>query len=117
MTKDKSTCRNEPDGWDAQAIKDEPRVEEIRIHTSGKKKETACLSTECEEQPRKAISPKSRDSEWFKGTDDIKYKIDKITGEIDENGADKWFEGVDNIKSKIDEKVSKKIKKKNRQIN
>ena len=41
----------------------------------------------------------------------MRYEIDKLTGEIDEEGVDKWFEGVDDIKKKIDEKMKKKKQK------
>ena len=50
--------------------------------------------------------------DWFEGTDDIRYEIDKLTGKIDEKHMDKWFEGVDDLKKKIDEKVKKRDKNK-----
>ena len=43
----------------------------------------------------------------------MRYEIDKLTGEVDEEGLDKWFEGVSDLKVKIDEKIKKKDKKKN----
>ncbi len=50
------------------------------------------------------------ENDWFKGTDDIRYEIDKLTGKIDENSIDKWFEGYDDIKDKINERIKKKDK-------
>jgi len=89
-----------------------PRVEEIRIHRPDKKKETKHIS---EKEPEAVISSHKKDEyEWFKGTDYMKYKIDELTGEIDEQKADKWFEGVPDIKSKVDEKLKEKKKKKDK---
>ena len=42
----------------------------------------------------------------------MRYKIDKLTGEIDEEFIDKWFEGIEDIRSKVDEKLKKNLKKK-----
>ena len=43
----------------------------------------------------------------------MKYKIDKLTGDVNEKPADKWFVGEDNIRFKVDKKViDKKLKKK-----
>ena len=58
---------------------------------------------------RKKIKKKGQ-HDWFIGHDELKYEIDKITGEIDEDGIDKWYEGKDNIKEKIKEKVKQKDK-------
>jgi len=88
------------------------KVEEIRI--TRPKKEIIPVKTD-EDETEKIISKKKmKDNklDWFEGTDDIRYEIDKITGEIDEEGKDKWFEGVENLKEKIDEKVKNKDKKK-----
>jgi len=94
-----------------------PKVEEIRISRPRKEKEIVPVNTE-EEKVDEAIPRKVRrrhEYDWFEGTDDIRYEIDKITGKIDEDGVDKWFEGIDDIRAKIDEKVKKKDKKKDNQ--
>jgi hypothetical protein len=94
-----------------------PKVEEIRISRPRKEKEIVPINAE-EEKVDEAIPRKVRrrhEYDWFEGTDDIRYEIDKITGKIDEEGADKWFEGIDDIRAKIDEKVKKKDKKKDNQ--
>jgi len=91
-----------------------PKIEEIRISRPRKDKEVVSVKTE--EDVEKTSVRKARrkhEYDWFEGEGDIRYKIDKITGEIDEDGVDKWFEGIDDIRSKIDEKIKKKDKKKN----
>lgn len=91
-----------------------PKIEEIRISRPRKDKKIVSVKIEKEEArkviPRKTI--RKHDYDWFEGTDDIRYEIDRITGEIDEEGLDKWFEGIDDIRAKIDEKIKKKDKKK-----
>jgi len=91
------------------------KVEEIRISRERKEKEVVPLETR-EEKIERSLSKRNikHTEDWFKGKDDIRYEIDKITGEIDEKGKDKWFEGIDSIREKIDEKV-KKDKKKQRE--
>lgn len=94
----------------------EPKIEEIRISRPRKDKKIVSVESE-KEEVRKTIPRKSKrkhDYDWFEGTDDIRYEIDRITGEIDEEGLDKWFEGIDDIRAKIDEKVKKKDKKKDK---
>lgn len=94
---------------------EDPKVEEIRISRPRKEKEI--IPVKEKDKAEKVISEKrikKREYDWFEGTDDARYEIDKITGEIDEEGIDKWFEGVDHLKDKIDEKVKKKDKKKNK---
>jgi hypothetical protein len=94
-----------------------PKVEEIRISRPRKEKEIVPINAE-EEKVDEAIPRKVRrrhEYDWFEGTDDIRYEIDKITGKIDEEGADKWFEGIDDIRAKVDEKIKKKDKKKDNQ--
>jgi hypothetical protein len=85
-----------------------PKVEEIRISRERKEKEIVPIKAE-EDKTEKVLSKRARrqNKDWFKGKDDIRYEIDKITGEIDEEGKDKWFEGVDSIREKIDKKVKK----------
>ena len=91
----------------------EAKVEEIRISKPRKEKTIISDSNQNGEDEtdsqKKAID---HEDKWFEGTDDIRYEIDKITGEIDEEGKDKWFEGIDDIRAKIDEKVKKRDKKK-----
>ena len=94
----------------------DPKVEEIRISRPQKDKEIVKVKETVEEKTDKIVEEKrtkKKDYDWFEGTDDIRYEIDKLTGEVDEDGVDKWFEGVGNLKDKIDEKVKKKDKKKN----
>ena len=91
----------------------ESKVEEIRISKPREEKTIISANDQNEEDKvdsrKKTIDPEDK---WFEGTDDIRYEIDKLTGEIDEEGKDKWFEGIDDIRAKIDEKVKKKDKKK-----
>lgn len=92
------------------------KVEEIRISKPRKEKEIIPVKSE-DDETEKIISRKKtqkRDYDWFEGTDNIRYEIDKLTGEVDEKGADKWYEGVDTLKEKIDEKVKKRDKKKDK---
>ena len=89
------------------------KVEEIRISRPRKEKEIVPVKS-IEDETDKIINRKKsqkRDYDWFEGKDDVRYEIDKLTGEVDEEGLDKWYEGVDNLKEKIDEKVKKKDKK------
>ena len=51
-----------------------------------------------------------RNDKWFEGIDDIRYKIDKLTGDISSINENKWFEGKENIRNKIDEKLKKNRK-------
>jgi len=95
--------------------KKDPRVEEIRISRLKKEKEIVKVETQGDKAD-KVVSEKRikrKDYDWFEGTDDMRYEIDKMTGEVDEEGLDKWFEGVSDLKVKIDEKIKKKDKKKN----
>jgi hypothetical protein len=91
-----------------------PKVEEIRITRPDKDKNIVSVESEKEGKkkliPRRTLSKHGYD--WFEGTDDIRYEIDRLTGEIDEEGKDKWFEGIDDIRAKIDEKLKKKDKEK-----
>ncbi|MBN2066507.1 MAG: hypothetical protein JW771_06845 [Candidatus Thermoplasmatota archaeon] len=86
------------------------KVEEIRISRPRKDKEIfAVKPVDKELEKRKPELPD--EDKWFEGTDRVRYEIDRLTGEIDEEGKDKWFEGIDDIRAKIDEKVKKKDKK------
>ncbi len=86
------------------------KVEEIRISRPRKDKEVVAVKP-AEKKPDKIKSEIPDEDKWFEGTDRVRYEIDKLTGEIDEEGKDKWFEGIDDIRAKIDEKVKKKDKK------
>jgi len=102
----------EPKPIRAKTTKD-AKVEEIRISRPRKQKEVIPVETK-KDETEKVISEKRvkrRDYDWFEGKDDVRYEIDKLTGEIDEEGIDKWFEGVDDLRNKIDEKMKKKDKK------
>jgi hypothetical protein len=93
------------------------KVEEIRISRPRKEKEVVSVDSE-EDDAEKVINKKQRqrrDYDWFEGTDDMRYEIDKLTGEIDEEGLDKWFEGIGGLKEKIDDRVKKKDKKKKKE--
>lgn len=90
------------------------KVEEIRIIRPKKEKEVVPVSSE-KDDTEKVINKKKMQKhgyDWFEGTDDMRYEIDKITGEIDEEGLDKWYEGIDELRDKIDEKMKKKNEKK-----
>jgi len=95
------------------------KVEEIRITRPSKEKEIVPIEN-IEDETDKIINRKKfqkDENKWFEGTDDIRYEIDKLTGEIDENTVDKWFEGFDDIKDKINERVKKKDKSKSNDKN
>ena len=96
---------------DAVESAQEPRVEEIRIPVQAKKKETTILPEEQEPEPVPASQEKQKD-EWFKGQDYMRYKIDEMTGKIDQKTDGKWFEGEFDTKYKIDEALKKNLKKK-----
>jgi hypothetical protein len=104
---------HEPEPVRAKATKD-TKVEEMRISRPRKQKEVIPVE-EKKDETEKVISEKKmkkRSYDWFEGTDDVRYEIDKLTGEIDEEGIDKWYEGIEGLRDKIDEKVKKKDKKK-----
>jgi hypothetical protein len=87
------------------------RVEEIRIPVQGKKKETTILSDETEVKPV-SENQKKEQNEWFKGQNYMRYKIDELTGKIDQTTDGKWFEGEHDIEYKVDETLKKSFKKK-----
>ncbi|VVB60257.1 Uncharacterised protein [uncultured archaeon] len=89
----------------------QPRVEEIRIPVQGKKKETTVLSDETEVEPV-SENQKKEQNEWFKGQDYMRYKIDELTGKIDQQTDGKWFEGEHDIEYKVDKTLKKSFKKK-----
>jgi hypothetical protein len=92
------------------------KVEEIRISRSRKQKEIVPVK-EKQDETEKIINRKKmqrHNYDWFEGKDNVRYEIDKITGEVDEHGVDKWYEGIEGLREKIDEKVKNKDKKKNK---
>jgi hypothetical protein len=108
---------NNPKGASSEAISREelsllekgPWVEEIRIHGSEKRKKSKSL---VEETQKNNSKHKINEDEWFKGKDNIRYKINELTKEIDEQNEDKWFEGVYDVKFKVNKKLKKNCKKK-----
>jgi len=87
------------------------RVEEIRIPVQAKTKETTYLSEEKEPEEVSEDRKKEQD-EWFKGQDYMRYKLDELTGKIDQKTDGKWFEGERDSKYKVDETLKKSSKKK-----
>jgi hypothetical protein len=87
------------------------RVEEIRIPVQAKTKETTYLSEEKEPEDVSEDRKKEQD-EWFKGQDYMRYKLDELTGKIDQKTDGKWFEGERDSKYKVDETLKKSSKKK-----
>ena len=87
------------------------RVEEIRIPVQRKIKETTILSKEKEAEGI-LEHPKKEQDDWFKGQDYMRYKLDELTGKIDQKTDGKWFEGENDSKNKVDETLHKSFKKK-----
>ena len=90
------------------------KVEEIRITRPSKDKQIVPIKTDGDETEKVINSKKNKclDTDWFQGTEDIRYEIDKITGKVDEKGIDQWYEGIDNLREKIDERLKNREKKK-----
>jgi hypothetical protein len=117
ILKDKEEKKPESYYYEKDTIRVQPekesKIEEIRITRPSKEKEVVPVPVE-EDKTEKIIKKKKiqkKDYDWFEGTEDVRYEIDKLTGKIDENGPDKWFEGVDHHKDKISKKMKKKDKK------
>ena len=89
----------------------ESRVEEIRIPVQVKKKETTILPEE-QGHIHDAEEETKHPDDWFKGQDYMRYKIDELTGKIDQKTDGKWFEGEQDTKHKVDEALKKNLKKK-----
>jgi len=87
------------------------RVEEIRIPVQRKIKETTVLSKEKEAEGI-LKHPKKEQDDWFKGQDYMRFKIDELTGKIDQKTDGKWFEGEHDSQYKVDETLRKNLKKK-----
>ena len=85
-----------------QYVKKEPWVEEIRLQRSVKKRETKVVG---EKNKTSGSNIRRKDCDWFKGKNYMKYKIDELTGEIDDKNDGKWFEGIDEIKTKVDKRL------------
>ena len=96
---------------DVSSSRSASRVEEIRIPVQAKKKETTYLSEEKEPEEVSEDQKKQQD-EWFKGQDYMRYKLDELTGKIDQKTDGKWFEGERDSKYKVDETLKKSSKKK-----
>ena len=116
--KDKDIYQNKTSSLDRVRSSSNPdsKIEEIRISRPSKKKEVVPIKTD-EEKTKDILTKKKNEinknnQDWFEGKDDIKYEINKLTGEVDEEGLDKWFEGVEGLKEKIDKKEKKDKKKK-----
>jgi hypothetical protein len=92
------------------ASRSDTRVEEIRIPVQTKKKETTYLSEEYSEESIE--DSKKKQDEWFKGQDYMRYKLDELTGKIDQRTDGKWFEGEHTTQDKVDEALKKSLKKK-----
>ena len=94
--------RIEPEAKDTITVvqTDDPRIEEIRLHRTTKQKETTIISDEEKPTEEAQQALKTKPDQWFEGTDELRYKVDKLTGKIDEQGADKWFEGKKKSKKK-----------------
>lgn len=91
-------------------------VEIIRI------RDNECNKKEIKQviQPKKQIIKdakkqpisKNTEYEWFSGTEYMKYKIDKLTGDENKSCVDNWFVGEDMLQFKLDKKVTDKKQKK-----
>jgi hypothetical protein len=123
LEKEKPTPKTKKEYYSPENIRvqqnNETKVEEIRISRPRKEKEVISVKTVDDEIDKVIQKKKSRTHHqaWFVGHDEIKYEIDKLTGDIDEKGLDKWYEGKDHIKDKINEKVKKKDKDKRDELN
>jgi len=91
-------------------------VEIIRIRNNDcKQKEVKQLiepKKQIKKDPKKQFTSKKSEYEWFNGTEYMKYKIDKLTGDENQSCVDKWFEGEDMFQFKLDKKVTDKKQKK-----
>jgi hypothetical protein len=90
----------------------EAKVEEIRINRNEPAQKIVSLKKKMERNDSNFKENKKiiRNDKWFEGIDDIRYKIDKLTGDISSINENKWFEGKENIRNKIDEKLKKNRK-------
>ena len=92
-----------------------PKVEEIRI-TRNKDDKNIVSFGQQQKIPEKQLTKRQKirkhQDEWFEGTNDMRYEIDRITKQIDDRGKDNWFHGTDNIRKKIDMKIKNKDQEK-----
>ena len=122
-SQDKILSNNSDEGisqsnyYDRDAIrsysKDNPKVEEIRISRPRIEKKVIPVS-EKENTDDKDIRREeeiNQEDKWFEGDNGLKYEVDRLTKDADEEELDKWFEGVDELKDKIHEKMKEKSKK------
>ena len=109
--KPKEKSSNYGNSDDAVKIKQKSndKIEEIRIIQSRKSKEVYPIKATDKED----LDEEEKSADWFKGTSEVKYEIDRLTGEVNEDDKDKWFEGVESLRDKLDEKMKKKGKKNN----
>jgi hypothetical protein len=94
-------------------LQGKPKVEEIRISRPRKEKNIVPVDQTSETSiHQKKKLPKAARCEWFEGTEDFRYQIDRMTGKLDETKKDKWFEGTSDIRKKIDEALKQKDREK-----
>ena len=84
------------------------KIEEIRIPTSERRRDTTVITTEKEHVQHHPPEKHLEYDQWFQGTDYAKFKLDSMTGKINKNKEGKWFDGEDNIETKVDEVLKKK---------
>jgi len=108
-SREKINRYGEPESMVKIRGRDNDKIEEIRIIQPHKVKEVIPIKTN---KDKRDDHEKKKTTDWFQGTDEVKYEINRLTGEIDEEGKDKWFEGVEDLRDKLDEKMKKKGKKK-----
>jgi hypothetical protein len=87
----------------------ESKIEEIRIN---KKEPTQKIVTITNKKEIKKTNFQKhnrikRNKDWFEGIDDIRFKIDKLTKDIESINENEWFEGKENLRKKIDDKLKK----------
>jgi hypothetical protein len=92
-----------------------PKIEEIRIKRTSKEKDIVSMDNDnLKNNVNRKIMDKyniKNNDEWFKGSNDSKYKIDKYSTNEIEKEIDRWFEGTNDIKNKLDKRVKKKDNK------
>ena len=119
LKQNKSIEHNKIDNNESQKVRiitsKEPKIEEIRITKPKNQKEIIKSSDEkITPKPVRFSKDQLRKSNcnWFEGTEDFRYQIDKMTGKVDEKGKDKWFEGKNDIRKAIDDKIKKRDREK-----
>ena len=109
--KEKHTPTNKKNNHNINNFKTikEAKVEEIRINKKDPSQKIINLNNEQIKNYKKNKKINQKDN-CFQGMDEIRYKIDKLTGNIDNINENNWFEGKENLKNKIDEKLKKNKK-------